>query len=95
MRTKELIDCGLGFCSLKNLFIKSYQKCMGKQPSRRIILEKVAWQTELETVSELFCVEDSNSNYEQKQASYLKRSVSYAKDLILCCLCFIIFEPGF
>ena len=32
-------------------------------------LEKVAWQTELETVSELFCVEDSRSNHEQKQAS--------------------------
>ena len=27
-------------------------------------------QTELETVSELFCVEDGKSNHEQKQTSY-------------------------
>ena len=27
-------------------------------------------QTEFETVSELFCVEDSKSNHEQKQTSY-------------------------
>ena len=28
-------------------------------------------QTELETVSELFCVKDSKSNHEQKQISYI------------------------
>ena len=28
-------------------------------------------QTELETVSELFCVEDGKSNHEKKQTSYI------------------------
>lgn len=50
---------------------------------RRSMLEKVARKTELETVSELFCVEDSKSNHEQKQATQ-RKSVCYAKDIILC-----------
>ena len=35
---------------------------------QKIYLKKIAWKTELETVSELFCVEDSKSNYGQQQA---------------------------
>ena len=58
------------------------------------MLEKVAQKTELETASELFCVEDSKNNHEQKQATQWK-SVCYAKDIILCCSYFILFELGF
>ena len=52
-------------------------------------------QTELETVSEPFCVEDSKSNHEQKQTSYISRkNVSYVKVIILCSN-FILFKLGF
>ena len=40
----------------------------------KIILDKVAWKTEFKTVSELFCVEDSKNNHEQKQTSYIKKN---------------------
>ena len=33
-------------------------------------------QTELDTVSELFCVEDSKSNHEQNKLAILKEKVS-------------------
>ena len=42
-------------------------------PCGRIILDKVAWKTEFKTVSELFSVEDSKNNHEQKQTSYIKK----------------------
>ena len=48
--------------------IKSYNKFLGKCLCR-IISEKAAWQTELETLSALLCAKDSKSNHEQKQAS--------------------------
>ena len=41
-------------------------------------------------------VEDSKSNHEQKQTSYIyRKSVSYVKVTILCCPNFALFELGF
>ena len=57
-----------GAALLKNLFIKSYIKC-NPAPFRRIISEKVECQTELEIVSQLFCVEDiAKATMKKKQA---------------------------
>ena len=70
---EALSEAALKVCSSKNLLLKSYSKFIGKHPCRRIILEKVAKQTDLETVSELFCVEDSKSNHEQKEARHFKK----------------------
>ena len=62
---------------MKNLFINSYNKFIEKGPCKRIISEKVAWQTEVATVSELFCVEDSKSNHEKtKEPGLFKEKVS-------------------
>ena len=58
--------------------------------------KKVAWQTKLETISKLFCVEASKSNHKQKQAGYLKKKCQISvKDIIICCLDFILFEIEF
>ena len=71
MQTKELHDCCLGFCSLKNLFIKTYNKCMENTQVEELFQKKVAWQTGLETVCELFCMEDSKS----KLTKYTKLAI--------------------
>ena len=92
---KETLPEAVLRCSSKHLLINSYSRFIGKcPPCRRSMLEKVARKTELEAVSELFCVEDSKSNHEQKQATQ-RKSVCYAKDIILCCSYFILFELGF
>ena len=36
---------------------------------KQIISEKVTWQKKFETVSELFCVEDSKNKHEHKLAT--------------------------
>ena len=62
--SKENLSKAALSCSSEKLFIKSHNKFIRKHSCRGIISKKAAWQTELETASELFCVEDSKSNHE-------------------------------
>ena len=73
--SKETLSEAVLKCSSEKNFIKLYNKFRKMSMScGRIILDKVAWKTEFKTVSELFCVEDSKNNHEQKQTSYIKKN---------------------
>ena len=54
--------------SAEAAYSKFIENAHAEELFQKIMHDKLNW-----TVSELFCVEDSKSNHEQKQSSYLKK----------------------